>query len=276
MARIRSVKPEFFQDQDIAVEVPNRDARLLYIGLWTLADEHGRLRADPAWIKGQVYAYDDDITPEVVTNLIDMLVASGRAVRYRVRSSDYLFLPKLDEHQRLEPEKVPSRLPEPPCELGEHDKISSSENGADISAPRANQSALKQAAGSRVHVAGSMGKVPDESAPRRVPAGADDAARLVAEATGAPPDLAAEAVMAIARERKPRNLPGLTRTIIDRGEIEQWLTKARKALDAEAVANAKAIAREGPPCAHGLPGGDQRHPLSQKPWCALCRRKAPR
>jgi hypothetical protein len=50
VARIRSIKPEYWADQDLAEQV-SRDARLLYIGLWNLADEHGRLRGDPRYIK---------------------------------------------------------------------------------------------------------------------------------------------------------------------------------------------------------------------------------
>lgn len=169
MARIRSVKPEFFKDQDLAEELPGRDgrdARQLYIGLWGLADEHGRLRGDARYIKGEIFPYDDDITPVDVERFIDMIVTSGRAVRYRVRSSVYLFLPKLDEHQRLEPDKVPSRLPGPDEGTELPAPTSPSGSGADKSARDPDSSAhdakdhaLKQVAGSRLHVAGSREQV---------------------------------------------------------------------------------------------------------------------
>ena len=38
MARIRSIKPEFWDDRKLAKRA-SRDARLLYIALWNLADE---------------------------------------------------------------------------------------------------------------------------------------------------------------------------------------------------------------------------------------------
>ncbi len=57
MARIRSVKPEFWLDRRLARGV-SRDARLLYIGLWNLSDEHGRVRGDARYLKGQLFAYD--------------------------------------------------------------------------------------------------------------------------------------------------------------------------------------------------------------------------
>lgn len=168
MARMRSIKPEFFKDQDLAEELPGRDgrdARQLYVGLWGLADEHARLRGDARYIKGEIYPYDDDITPADVERFIDMIVETGRAVRYRVRSSVYLFLPKLDEHQRLEPDKVPSRLPGPDEGTGLPAPTPPSGSGADNSARDSDESAqgqaapkdlaLKQVAGSREHVAGS-------------------------------------------------------------------------------------------------------------------------
>lgn len=112
MARIRSLKPEYFADEDLAVAT-SRDARLLYPGLWGLADEWGRLRGNPAFVKGHVFPYDDDLDAAAVDRLIDELAAAGKVVRYRVGHATYLFLPNLKTHQRLEPEKTASRLPPP-------------------------------------------------------------------------------------------------------------------------------------------------------------------
>lgn len=185
MARIRSVKPEFFQDEDLAVEVPSRDARLLYIGLWGLADEHGRLRGNSTSIKGELFAYDDDLTPEVIDKLIGMLVDTGRAIRYQVRSSAYLFLPKLAKNQRLEPSKVPSRLPPPPAEQGQHNGANKSGNRADESAPDANKLPLKQVASGKWQVAGSKWQDARGSAART--AGRGSREEPPPESTGDPP-----------------------------------------------------------------------------------------
>lgn len=116
MARIRSVKPEFWVDRSFVRKVPNRDARFLYMALWNLADEHARLMGDPAYVKGQAFPYaeDDDLTPKVVDALLDMLADAGSVVRYEVDGDPYLFLPRLAKHQRLESAKVPSRFPPPP------------------------------------------------------------------------------------------------------------------------------------------------------------------
>lgn len=62
MARIRQIKPEFYLDDELAL--CSRDARLLFPGLWMLADRAGRLENRPAKIKAQVFPYDNDVRPE--------------------------------------------------------------------------------------------------------------------------------------------------------------------------------------------------------------------
>ena len=160
MARIRSVKPEFWIDEKLAIST-SRDARLIYIGLWNLADEHSRVRGSSAYLKGQLFAYDDDLTPSTLGRLIDELEAASAVVRYVADGETYLYLPKLARHQRLEPDKVPSRLPAPPPELVEAEPCADlSAPDPDESAPREEDHALLYVAGSREHVAGSRGKEP--------------------------------------------------------------------------------------------------------------------
>jgi len=159
MARIRSVKPEFWSDRSLAKL--SRDTRLLYIALWNLSDEHGRLHGDPRFIKGHCLPYDDDLTLGDIDRLLDELANTGRVIRYCGDDDPFLYLPTLSKHQRLGPTKVPSRLPAPPAEAD----AESSAPRADKSAPDPNQPAPRshsseptvalQVAGSRVQVAGS-------------------------------------------------------------------------------------------------------------------------
>lgn len=116
MARIRSVKPEFWVDRSFVRKVPDRTTRMLYMALWNLADEHGRLMADVSYLKGHIFPYpeDADLTPDVIDEMLDHLADVGKVVRYEADGDDYLFLPTLHRHQRLEAHKVPSRIPAPP------------------------------------------------------------------------------------------------------------------------------------------------------------------
>lgn len=108
MARIRSLKPEFWHDRKLA-RTTSRDARMLYMGLWNHADEHGRANGDVAVIKGQVFPYDK----VNIDALLEELVAAGVVLAYQVDGDPFLFLPKLAKHQRLEPAKVASKFPSP-------------------------------------------------------------------------------------------------------------------------------------------------------------------
>lgn len=166
MARIRSIKPEFWDDRRLA-KATSRDARLLYIGLWNLADEHSRLNGDPVWIAARVFPYDSDIGADECARLLDELARGDWVQKYTVRGDPYLFLPSLAKHQRLEPDKVPSRLPspmeadtKPASDLHTPIVPDESASRADESAPDADQSALLYVAGSREHVAGSMSIAP--------------------------------------------------------------------------------------------------------------------
>jgi hypothetical protein len=151
MARIRSIKPEFWDDRKLARRVC-RDGRLLYIALWNLADEQARLNGDPQWIKGKVFPYDDDIDAGTVAKLLDELAAPvlGAVVLYEADGDPYILLPKLARHQRLEPAKVPSRIPSP-----SGSRADESAPRADEVAPGADESALLYVAGSREQGAGS-------------------------------------------------------------------------------------------------------------------------
>lgn len=110
MARIRSIKPEYWSDRSLARQL-SRDARLLYIALWNFADEHGRLPGDPRWVKGNCLPYEDDLDPTAVEQLLGELTAAGKVIAYEADGDPYLYLPNLAKHQRLEAAKVPSRFP---------------------------------------------------------------------------------------------------------------------------------------------------------------------
>lgn len=156
MARIRSIKPEFWHDRKLARSC-SRDARMLYVGLWNHADEHGRANGDPAVIKGQVFPYDDVDT----TALLAELVAARRVFPYEVDGDPFLFLPKLATHQRLDTAKVASKLPAPPenvIEAPSPQVTAFPDESGKIAAefaPGDDSSALLYVAGSMEHVAGS-------------------------------------------------------------------------------------------------------------------------
>ena len=77
MARIRCIKPEFPQSQSMG-EV-SRDARLLFVELWTLCCDHGKTRASPRMLASLLFPYDDD-APGLIEGWLGELEAQGATV----------------------------------------------------------------------------------------------------------------------------------------------------------------------------------------------------
>lgn len=167
MARIRSVKPEFWVDRKLA-RLLSRDERMLYVALWNQADEHARLQGDPRLILGQAFPYDDDLDAHTIDKMLDNLASAGVAVRYEHDGDPFIHLPKLATHQRLEPGKAASKHPAPPAgspsapTVPDAAQIVSDESAHDSSEP-----APKHGAWSMEHGAGGRGA--DEPAPTPVP-----------------------------------------------------------------------------------------------------------
>lgn len=100
MARIRSIKPELPLDEKLGR--CSRDARLLFILLWTIADDHGRFRASPELLRGQLFPYDADVDDDMVAKWFKELEDSGRVQSYEERSQRYGAVTNWAKHQRVD------------------------------------------------------------------------------------------------------------------------------------------------------------------------------
>jgi hypothetical protein len=106
MARIRTIKPDFFTSDDICALTPL--ARLLYIGLWCEADREGRLNWTPRVFKRR-YLPDDDCD---IDELCKQLLARD-LVRIFGEVDEYAYIPTFSEHQHINPRETPSSIPSP-------------------------------------------------------------------------------------------------------------------------------------------------------------------
>ena len=105
MARARNIKPAFFANEELA-ELPF-EARLLFIGLWTLADREGRLEDRPKRIKMAVFPADNiDVEPS-----LDGLNRCGLIERYTIDGVSVIQIPKFVQHQRPHGAEKDSELP---------------------------------------------------------------------------------------------------------------------------------------------------------------------
>lgn len=104
MARIRTIKPEFFTSEDI-VALPSM-ARLLYIATWCEADKEGRLPWKPTTFKLRYFPGDECDINALCARLVDagLVVLYGHGLAY---------IPKFKDHQHLNPRETESKLPSP-------------------------------------------------------------------------------------------------------------------------------------------------------------------
>jgi hypothetical protein len=104
VARIRTIKPEFFTSEDIVSLSPL--ARLLYVATWCEADKEGRLPWKPMTFKLRYFPGDNcDIHP-----LCKELVDAGLVKLY---AEGLAYIPQFSKHQHVNPRESASILPEP-------------------------------------------------------------------------------------------------------------------------------------------------------------------
>lgn len=107
MARIRTIKPEFPQSETVGRL--SRDARLLFVLLWTVADDLGRARAASRMLASLLFPYDDD-APNLIEGWLSELETADCIRRYNVDGSRYLDIPKWLQHQKIDKPSA-SKLP---------------------------------------------------------------------------------------------------------------------------------------------------------------------
>ncbi len=100
MARIRTIKPQFWLDEHLGNIC--RDARLLYIGLWNLSDDHGVFEYRPARIKVQLFPYDTDISGDTITEWLNILKETGDVIQFSANGSTFGYIPTFLKHQPIE------------------------------------------------------------------------------------------------------------------------------------------------------------------------------
>ena len=110
MARIRTIKPELWEDEKLA-KLPVY-ARLLFIGTWNFADDNGALLANPVLMKSHIFPYED-IGISTISEWIDMLVENGMLIRTTYNGKDYLVIRKFLIHQKINRKSIRINIPLP-------------------------------------------------------------------------------------------------------------------------------------------------------------------
>lgn len=106
MARARNIKPGFFKNADL-VET-SFETRLLFVGLWTLADREGRLQDRPKQIKMELFPADN----VDVDNCLNDLSQLGFITRYVADGKRVIQIVNFCKHQTPHGKEADSELPD--------------------------------------------------------------------------------------------------------------------------------------------------------------------
>ncbi|WP_448807482.1 hypothetical protein [Aminobacterium colombiense] len=103
--RSRNIKPGFFKNEILGVLDPL--ARILFSGLWCMADREGRLEDRPLRIKIEVLPYDNCD----VDDLLKGLQENGFIQRYEVNGEGYIQIVNFLKHQNPHIREKASEIP---------------------------------------------------------------------------------------------------------------------------------------------------------------------
>jgi hypothetical protein len=112
MARSRNLKPGFFTNEELS-QLPD-GARLLFAGLWTIADREGRMKDSPTWIKANLFPYKN--VP--VDRWLELLASSDFIVRYQNGGRKFIQIVNFLKHQNPHMKEPESLIPAPDTALG--------------------------------------------------------------------------------------------------------------------------------------------------------------
>lgn len=107
MARSRNIKPGFFKNEALAECSPL--ARLLFAGLWCLADRAGRLEDRPKRIRAELLPYDDCNADELLGELHE----AGFILRYLAAGGRFIQVVNFSKHQSPYRKEAESTIPVP-------------------------------------------------------------------------------------------------------------------------------------------------------------------
>lgn len=93
MARIRTIKPEFWTDD--AITECSLSARLLFIGMWNFADDRGNIERSAKQMKMKIFPAD---TVDVESLLLE-LMHNNLIIEYEFDGKKYLHIRTFADHQ---------------------------------------------------------------------------------------------------------------------------------------------------------------------------------
>lgn len=112
MARIRTIKPEYWSDEAVgSVSIP---ARLMFPATWNFADDEGLINWSPTYLKASIFPYDQEVSVEDVAGWMKELEDADFVYVYATTRSRnrVAFIINFRDHQRIDKPQC-AKLPVP-------------------------------------------------------------------------------------------------------------------------------------------------------------------
>lgn len=115
MARKRMLSPEIWESESFSSLSDFQ--KIVFIGLISLADDEGRGKANPSYIKSTLFPYDENRRVAEVKSALSQIARCTSTQFYNVNGSEYYLLTSWNKWQKIDkPSK--SKLPPPPNNSG--------------------------------------------------------------------------------------------------------------------------------------------------------------
>lgn len=112
MARKRMISPNIWQDPDFGQL--SSDAQIMVIGLISNADDEGRLRGNPAYLKSIIFVYKNLAFSKIQKIRDEIMCKMKNFVLYSVNGEEYIQLKNWDKYQTQREDRIiPSQYPAP-------------------------------------------------------------------------------------------------------------------------------------------------------------------
>ena len=108
MARKRMIDPSIWQSEDFSKL--STLAKLVFVGLFSLADDEGRGRANPTYLKSSLFPYNEDLRSADIEKTLSEISSNMSVVFYSCDGSSYYSLLSWYNFQRID-KPTNSQLP---------------------------------------------------------------------------------------------------------------------------------------------------------------------
>ena len=109
MARKRMIDPNIWQSEDFSKL--STLAKLVFIGLFSLADDEGRGRSNPVYLKSSLFPYEEGIRSADIDKTLSEISSNMSVIFYSCDGSSYYSLYKWNDWQKID-RPSESKIPE--------------------------------------------------------------------------------------------------------------------------------------------------------------------